>query len=301
MGEHLLRMPVTTTGFAPWRAASHVARALVRAATVVLAGVTLAGCVNLQEVRDYAGQSAQLTAYDDVTARWLQTHARESRFVIGPAIEASKKEDAERQAIKDDLARIHRTVADYFALMARLAGDESFSVTSNVDALGQKVKAAKFLAFDETHVDAYANVAKIVSNWILGAYQQREVARYIENGNTPIRTVLAGMNNIVAAYSGTFRNEKARAGYLQLAQGKTEQDQIVRTLARMEYARIAADADASIARAEKLREAIRQISDGHQKLYDSRNSLNAGDARTAMQKLNREIKSLAKSISELKG
>jgi hypothetical protein len=276
-------------------------RGLTRAAAALLAAFALAGCVNLKEVRDYAGQSSQLAAYDDVTARWLQTHQRESGFVIGPAVDASKKEDADRQATRDDLARIHRTVADYFVIMAKLAGDDTLSVTSNVDGLSQKVKAANFLALDDTHVDAYASVAKIVSNWISGAYQQREVARYIETGNAPIRTILQGMNNIVGAYIGTFRNEKARAGYLQLAQGKTDQDQIVRTLARIEYARIASNIDLSIQKAQALRDAIKSISDGHQKLYDARNNLSGSDVRAALQKLNAEIRSLKQSIAELKG
>lgn len=269
---------------------------------VLLCGlfVAAAACADLKEVRDYAAQSSQLTAYKELTNRWVTTHEREGIYVNQDEARSSVAEGEARKALQKDLLKIHTTVGDYFAVLGRLAGDDAFSVSSSLEDLGKSVKTAKTLGFDDAHVDAYTNISKIVSNWILGAYQQRTVQKYVEDGNDSIRLVLVGMKSIARSYRGTFNNEVGRARYLNLTLSDTGQDQILRAVARAEFARIRTDGLAAIKQADALVAAIESISKGHLELYDKRSDIGGKELVDALQKVNKDLQAIRKSLASAK-
>ena len=268
-----------------------------------LLGLTalLVSCANLEEVRQFAGESAKLTAYREMTQNWANTYEREKPYLFDNNLALAKSEDKARREAVTDLLKIHETVAMYFAVLGNLAGDDAFSVHSNADGLAKQIKASRLTGLEDKHVDAYVRISGIVSSWMLSGYQQREIAKYVESGNDPVQTMLAGMRQVVKVYAGTLRNERGRYGFLNLVGKETPQDQIVAALANSEYIRLSVQADAARKKLTTLDQSIVKISEGHQKLYDSRNELGSDALRIIIASMSKDLKSLWNELNIVKG
>ena len=267
-----------------------------------LLGLTalLVSCVNLEEVREFAGESSKLAAYREMTQNWANTYEREKPYLFDNNLVLAKSENKARQDAVADLLKIHETVSMYFAVLGKLAEDDAFSVQSSADELAKQIKASRLTGLEDKHVDAYVRISGIVSSWILSGYQQREIAKYVESGNDPVQTMLAGMRQVVKTYTGTLRNEKGRYGFLNLVNKETPQDQIVAALANSEYIRLSVQADAARKKLAALDRAIVKISEGHQKLYDSRNELGSGALRIILASMSKDLKSLSNELNTVK-
>ena len=262
--------------------------------------VLLAGCANLKEVREFAFDASRLSAYPDLTHRWAQTYEREKVYLFDKDLALAKSEDQARREAAKDLLKIHKTVALYFAILGKLAGDDTFSLDGNIDDLAKQIKESKLTGIEVNHVEAYANIAEIVSSSILSGYRQHEIAKYLERGNAPMQTMLAGMRQVIKVYVGTLRNEKGRMGFLNLVDQGTPQNKIVAALANAEYARLAAEAETAQRRLTTLDKAIDKIAGGHQTLYDARNDFGRSEVKSLLQSLNKDIKSLRNELKTLK-
>jgi hypothetical protein len=102
-------------------------------------------------------------------------------------------------------------------------------------------------------------------------------------------------------YTGTLRNKKGCYGLLNLVNKETPQDQIVAALANSEYIRLSIQTDAARKKLTALDQAIVKISEGHQKLYDSRNEPGSGALRIILASMSKELQSLWNELKTVKG
>lgn len=268
-----------------------------------LLGVALfeVGCANLKEVRDYAGKASQLTAYRELTQRWAETYQRERPYLFDNDLLLARSEnDGRKEAVKD-LLKIHDTVSLYFAVMGKLAGDDTFSLKVNLDALTRQIKVSELTGLEKKQVEAYGKLAGIVSSTILSGYQQQEIARYIGHGNDPVQAMLAGMRQVLKVYLGTLRNEEGRFGYLLLFKRETPQDRILAALAGAEQARLVERADETRKKLIAVDLAIVKIAQGHQELYNSRHDLGNRELMEQLESLLKELNSLNDLLDTVRG
>ena len=270
-----------------------------RYASLILAAV-LTACVNLKEVREYSAQAAQLTSYPELTQRWVDTYPRSRHYMNEREIVQGKAEDAGRREVHQDALKIHETVALYFAVLGKLAGDDTFSVSSNLDDLSKQIRTSKVLGIEQKQVDAYTNIVKVVSTWMVGAYQQQQVARMIEQGNASLQTLLEAMRYMARIYAGTLRNERSAADNLLLVAKTGPQDRIIAMLASAEHARISSELNAAEKRLKALDAALVKIAGAHQKLYDSRGDIDRAELQAFLKSINKDLKVLNNQIKTLK-
>ena len=81
-----------------------------RIMSALLLTLALVACVNLKEVREYAGQSAELSAYTELTTRFRDTYYREQPYLSGEADRLAQDNDKRRKAAYEDLLKIHQRV-----------------------------------------------------------------------------------------------------------------------------------------------------------------------------------------------
>ena len=223
------------------------------------------------------------------------TFARENDLLL-----ARSENDGRKEAVKD-LLKIHDTVSLYFAVMGKLAGDDTFSLKVNLDALTRQIKVSELTDLEKKQVEAYGKLAGIVSSTILSGYQQQEIARYIGHGNDPVQAMLAGMRQVLKVYLGTLRNEEGRFGYLLLFKRETPQDRILAALAGAEQARLVERADETRKKLIAVDLAIVKIAQGHQELYNSRHDLGNRELMEQLESLVKELNSLNDLLDTVRG
>ncbi|MDO8436582.1 MAG: hypothetical protein Q7S69_00240 [Nitrosomonadaceae bacterium] len=70
----------------------------IRIVRVLFLTLALAGCANLKEVRDYAGEVTKLSAYTELTTRFRNTYEREQPYLSGEADRLAQENDKKRKA-----------------------------------------------------------------------------------------------------------------------------------------------------------------------------------------------------------
>lgn len=264
--------------------------------------ILLSGCTNLKEVRDFAGQSAKLTGYTELTTRFRDTYYREQPYLSEEVHTFAQQNDARRKAVYQDLLKVHQTITLYLQTLAALAGDNSFDISSGVDALSVGISAHPDLGLEKHEVDAVSGLAKVISRWATSSYQQRALRQFIKEGNEPLQTTLSGMEKLIDYYQQTHDNEwQMIKGLLELELSFNEQPEhrLLATLARAHAQAKAAEYEAAAKKYREARKGIQTISQGHQLLADNLGKLSRKNVKDSLRQLSKDVKSINKHIESL--
>ncbi|OQX03350.1 MAG: hypothetical protein BWK73_39805 [Thiothrix lacustris] len=262
-------------------------------ASVPLFILVLSGCADLGAVRSYADESAKLSSYTDLTKRFRDTYDRENPYLYGTAIVAAKKNDDKRKVVYNDLIKIHKTIFTYMVTLGKLAGSNTFDLSSNIDDLSVKIKEYSDLNIDKKQVDAVANISKVISKWILSSHQEKSVRDMIKDGNADVQTVLNGMLFVLDIYKKTNESEKQSViNTLQreILISNNEGNLLLVVLGNVqlqnkikEYAEVSSNYDNAYS-------GIKTIAAGHQKLYDNINDISNSDMNKLIEGIANDIK-----------
>jgi hypothetical protein len=184
--------------------------------------LVVAACANLEAVRDFSASSASLTAYKDVTERYLASDdvvlaelpASPDFAPIKTAVQAHKQAVAQEQA---SLFRLHNVATGYMAALANLAGEGAFDISQEFDQVTGAIVAVPGLGLNTQHVQAYASIAQRVTSWALAAKQAHEVKSLVKEHGPAMDTLLQAMGTVADAYQVELKNEQGRIASFQQA------------------------------------------------------------------------------------
>ncbi|HBI47776.1 MAG TPA: hypothetical protein DDX93_03540 [Smithella sp.] len=276
---------------------------IIKRTFVLFLVIVLAGCANLKEVRDYAGESAKLSAYTELTTRFRDTYEREQPYLFGEADQQAQDNDKRRKAAYDDLLKIHQRVALYMQTLAALAGENAFDLSKQIDSLSGGINAYPDFDINDKHVDAFSNIAKVIAKWITSAYQEHAVRDMIKEGDAPLQTTLQGMEALVRCYKKTNENErKTVLGFfdVEITFADSPKDRLLTVLARahvqsktLEYKNV----ELKYNEAEK---GIKSIADGHRKLFENIDKLYNEEVKTMISNFAKDIKTIRENIQKIR-
>lgn len=266
--------------------------------------LTLSGCVSLKEVREFAGESARLSAYTELTDRFRDTYQREQPYLFGAAKQVGEENDRKRKAVYNDLIKIHESVSLYMKTLAKLAGDDTFDLSKGIDSLAGGIKAYPDLKIEDKHVDAYSKITKVVAKWVVSGYQQHAVRKMLKEGGEPVRTLLEGMTDLVDYYKKTHDNEKKMVlglFQMEIAFADNPKDKLLSSLARahmqskeMEYKLAEAKYDAAA-------KGLKSIAEGHKKLLENADRLSSKEAKDIIRRIVKDIKAVRNDLQAVRG
>lgn len=202
----------------------HVPTAL-RFGLLLLFAAAVSACGNLQAVRDFTKQSAQLAAYGDVTNKVVSNpqamlaHAPQTKE-FESVRERLKKSGEARAQRSDSLLKVHGVVAGYMGSLANLAGEDTFSLSSSISKVEGALVAAPDLGIKPETVGAFAKIASVVSNWITEAIQVKAVKEMVRKHGDAMDQMLAGMEDVsVSMLAILEEDEKTVAGFAEYYEG----------------------------------------------------------------------------------
>ena len=190
---------------------------ITRIGVLLLVLAALSACGNLQAVRDFSKQSAQLAAYTDVTNRvvsnpevLLQQAPQTALFApTRTELQASAKARADR---RDSLLKIHNVVAGYMGALANLAGEDTFSLSSSIAKVSGALVESPDLGIKADTVSAFAKIATVVSSWITEAIQVREVKAMVMKHGDAMDQMLAGMEDVTTSMLAVLEEDQKKSG-----------------------------------------------------------------------------------------
>jgi hypothetical protein len=240
----------------------------------------LGGCattnVSLQEVRDFADQSAKLGAYTELATRYRDTYAREQLYLTPAAERVGKDTDAKRRAVYDDFISAQKAVVLYMQTLSLLAGDARYDLGDRLDDLGNGIKANTESGLDQHHVTAYIGMTRLLTRAIASGYQGRSVETMVRDGDRDLQTLLDAMLTLTRLYAKTNENEKKTILGIfdvEIPMASRPQDRMLVTLAKVHYLNKKAEYKILDKRYELAVQGLTKVSQGHQKLRESLSDL----------------------------
>ena len=274
----------------------------IKIISALLFALFLVGCANLKGMRDFASESAKLSAYTELTTRFRDTYQREQPYLSGETDRLAQENDKRRKAAYEDLLKIHQTVSLYMQTLAKLAGENTFDLSKKIDSLGAGIKAYPDLGIDEKQVNAVVNISKVITKWITTAYQERAVRNMVREGDLHLQTLLDGMMGLVRYYKKTNENEKNTVlGFfeVEIPYADTPKDKLLATLARVHMQSKTSEYMNAQLKYDEAEKGIRSIATGHRKLLENIDKLSVDEVESMISTFAKDIKTIRNNLQEL--
>lgn len=268
----------------------------------LLCAVSLLGaCTHLQDVRDFASESANLSAYPQAVDYTFEGYARSEPFLLPDNRDAEKANAAARQASRDSLIGLYKLSSAYMTTLAKLAGADTFNTGANIDKLAKAIKEAPSLGVQPATVDAYTKLVHILSKWALEAAQEKAVQQMVREGGDDFEKVISGMGDVVRILRKIHDNEqKTVINNLDMMIQTTPQtpgNYLALALARDRLAQKRADYARGDALYVEAAKGIKAIQDGHRVMTDNLDRLDAKEVADRLRQLRDDIKSVRQALA----
>jgi hypothetical protein len=183
---------------------------------VFIIGVfALIGCANLETVRDFAKQSAALTAGPEIIDYWGTWDERSKRFDTaiaklpprngdlphGPTSPLSAPTKEELEAVK----ALQAVLSAYMSKLGSLADDNLTDVSKQVDGLVENLNKLPGDSSEEKRKarnSAYGTIIKLVK-LPLEAYRHYEVQKLIRENDDNIQLLTEGLSTAMDSFSSS--------------------------------------------------------------------------------------------------
>ena len=264
----------------------------------------LGGCattnVSLQEVRDFADQSAKLGGYAELSTRFRDTYAREQLYLPPAAERIGKETDVKRRALYEDFISAQKAVVLYMQTLSLLAGDARYDLTDKLDDLGNGIKANVESGLEQKHVVAYIGMTRMLTRVIASGYQGRSVETMVRDGDRDLQTLLDAMLTLTRFYAKTNENEKKTILGIfdvEIPFATRPQDRMLVTLAKVHYLNKSAEYKILDKRYELAVQGLTKVSLGHQKLRENLGNLRGEEVRSILASYVRDLQIIRTGLS----
>ena len=284
-------------------------RKLICTPFVILLWLALAGCANLKAVNNYASTAAKsVQQFDDIGYSFKKhcTDRCEFEAIRKLEIKLANTCPCGTYLQADSVTRIiYTSLHNYFVQLANLSNNELTSY--NTDALKTALTEGTFgdISINKNQVQAYSKISTILLRVATDAHRSKKIKQYIAEANEPLQVLISSLHFIVQKNlmgELTFKKNKVYTFYTQLLD--TSLNAPLTTYekhnAATAYYLQQADIEKQQQRMEIYAASLLEIASGHQKLYDSRNTLTATDVKNNLLYLSQNLQSFITAFQSIK-
>jgi len=275
---------------------------------VLAAGLFLVSCastgggpVSLAEVREFADASAKLGGYAELSKRYRDTYEREQPYLSPAADRIAKENDARRKAVYDDFVSIQKSLVLYMQTLSLLAGEARYDLSTQLDDLGNGLKANSESGLQQRHVAAYTGLTRLLTRVIASGYQGRSVETMVRDGDADVQVLLEAMIALTRLYAKTNENEKKTILGIfdvEIPFSTKNSDRMLVTLAKVHYLSKSTEYKLIDKRYDLALQGLTKVAAGHQKMRENLHKLTADETRKMLAAYGRDLRALRDAMSE---
>jgi hypothetical protein len=271
------------------------------AAGLLLGGCATTGQVSLTEVRQFADASARLGGYTELSRRYRDTYEREQPYLSPAADRIAKENDVRRKAVYDDFISIQKSLVLYMQTLSLLAGDTRYDLSTQLDDLGNGLKANAESGLQQRHIAAYTGLTRLLTRAIASGYQNRSVETMVRDGDAEVQVLLEAMIALTRLYAKTNENEKKTILGIfdvEIPFSTKNSERMLVTLAKVHYLNKSAEYKLIDKRYEIALQGLTKVALGHQKMRENLHNLSDADVRRILGGYGRELVALRDALSD---
>src|ERR1035437_4495536 len=272
--------------------------------TVILFMLTFWGCMSYNTVNDFASTSLNsVKKYEEINYSFKKNCIDDcqNKKLIDLNISLADC-DCMADARADSVTMIiYKAIRGYFEGLTNLSNDELTNY--RLDSISKSVSGNDLdsMKFDQKETEAYSNISSILLKAFTDGYRISKIKAYIRQANESVKILTSYLSfNLSANLNGKIdiQIQKAEKTCFNLTKDKT--------LSTYEKRLSIKDYFIDIERMQKIKESIntfakglKKLAEGHQKLYDNLNTLNADEIKVQITQYGSEIKDIISEFNKL--
>jgi hypothetical protein len=166
----------------------------------------VAGCANLQAIRQFAQSSTDAETYKAIANDYAAVPEQEKYYSMAKFHAYWDQQKKQRGAQVKDLLAIQKVIAEYMKALGELAADDLVSYDKSIDSLAAGLKATK--ALDDTEIKAFGAITKLLARAAADGYRQKKLNEVITEANAPLQTLISAQIKFVNLYIKSIGAEK---------------------------------------------------------------------------------------------
>jgi hypothetical protein len=274
---------------------------LVLFASLLLGGCATTGQVSLVEVRQFADASARLGGYAELSKRYRDTYEREQPYLSPAADRIARENDARRKAVYEDYVSIQKSLVLYMQTLSVLAGDARYDLSTQLDDLGNGLKANAESGLQQRQIAAYTGLTRLLTRVIASGYQNRSVETMVRDGDTDVQVLLEAMISLTRLYAKTNENEKKTILGIfdvEIPFSTRNSDRMLVTLAKVHYLSKSTEYKLIDKRYDLALQGLTKVALGHQKMRENLHNLSAPETLRMLSGYGRDLVALRDALSD---
>ena len=258
------------------------------------------GPVSLTEVREFADASAKLGGYTELSRRYRDTYEREQPYLPAGADKLARENDARRRAVYEDFMSVQKALVLYMQTLSLLAGDTRYDLSTQIDDLGNGLKANADSGLQQRHITAYTGLTRLLTRAIASGYQNRSVETMVRDGDADVQVLLEAMISLTRLYYKTNENEKKTILGIfdvELPFAKGRDERMLVTLAKVHYMNKASEYKLVDRRYDLALQGLTKVALGHQKLRENLHKLSQADVRLMLGNYSKDLRIIREGLA----
>lgn len=283
-----------------WKASMEVQVRNAKSLLVFAAAALMAGCANLDAVREFGKTAAAITAYPDAGVLYEQSARTAKPYDILSSSAPADQPEVRHAQVQRALAA-QAAVNAYFSTLAALAGDETFSLSKQVTAVDQSLKGLPRASGDATDIDAAAALANVLQKYLLAEKQASAVKALVFEGGPHAMRILDSLIRTTGDWSREVANDKGKVLVaLDALSAGRDTSPLLAMLAKDRRAQLADAYDSSIRKIHSTQEGLKEIVRAHQQMAQSVDKLSPKEWTSLLRGAVADLQVTRKNIEALR-
>jgi hypothetical protein len=266
-------------------------------ASLLLLCIGLTGCANLEAVREFGKTAAAATAYPDAGKALQESAALTAPYRTVPALEADTAAGREAQ-VKKALA-LHATLSSYFATLAKLAGENAFSLDKELDSISKGLQALPG-ATNDKEIASAMGLVKLLFKYVGLRAQESAVRDLVDEGGAPAMTLLDALKRVTGNWRRMVaEDEKVARNQLSTLAAARDAPILTALLAKDRDQQLAGSYDSLSKRLQNVEAMLERIKAAHAAMEVNRTQLTSDQLRAALKAAVADLKQAQAQIAAL--
>ncbi len=259
------------------------ARAAVLGATLVLGA-----CASLDAVRDFGKAAAAVSVYPQAATAYAESARTSAPFVADSP--ESFVTRAQREAQVDDALALHAALGAYFATLARLAGDDEFSLAT-AKSVASQARTVASDRFSRAAINAYAGLGRTLAAFAETPARGRAVKALVAEAGPDAMRVLEALRQVAVDWRAQVANDARQVDdTLSVAVLPADVAPLLRILARDREAELARSYAATLRKMRAADTALATVQTAHAELAAHLDELSGDPLRAQLRRAAAELR-----------
>lgn len=250
-------------------------RSFWTAVGILLFAAGVSGCASFKEVSAFATLSLKAASYDGLTRDYIGTLDRRKQYQPEKFHRELEAQKTRREAQRASLDLLQQTMTDYMQVLDGLASAEVRTHDEPLRNLADNLNRATLLDFNES--EAVGALSTILARTVTAAYRLHELRKLIYDGNPPLQEVIRAARRIVE--KGIVADLRIESVLVEryydnfMLSPDNPAEPVAMALARETRVEALGRVDNRIRSAQSYAAVLEKIAQGHQYLFDHRESI----------------------------